>query len=92
MVSMDRRMQSMQSDIKRLNQRASGDEPRKSMRSQIPCESIDQLSLIEEELTENRLAFGELVSLIQSKCFGGGNFMPCDVLCKSSVVRWNYSQ
>ena len=63
MASMDRRMQSMQSDMRRLNQKAWGEEPpRKTMKTQIPCESIDQLRIVEEEITDSAAAYKDLVS------------------------------
>lgn len=65
-VSMNKRMMQIQSDVKRLNTRvwggggANGIAP--TMRSQIPCGSIEQLRLLEEELMESSAAYNDLVS------------------------------
>ena len=65
-VSMNKRMMQIQSDFKRLNTRvwggggANGTAP--TMRSQIPCGSIEQLRLLEEELMESSAAYNDLVS------------------------------
>ena len=66
MASMNRRMDMMHRDVKKLNQRAWAEpeqrQQRRTIRSQLPCETIDQLQLLEDAITENSAAYYDLVS------------------------------
>ena len=68
-LCMNNRMVTMHEDIRKLNQRVWGDnreqreqpQRRRSIRTQIPCYTFEQLQLLDEELGFNDTAMNELV-------------------------------
>ena len=69
-VSMDHRMQIIHRDVTNLKRGGwSGRGHPPSMRAQMPCESVEQLQLLEDEITESSVAYNDLVSIQRNRMY-----------------------